>query len=191
VSKFFLGIDPGVAAGGISLLDEQGKLLEIHKIPTFTIETGRKTTNGNKKKQTQIDFRALFDILDPIYQKGEVHAYVEEITHLFGLPSSSNFKLGYACGVVHAALQTFGDFYLVSPKTWQSEIWVPGDIIYKMTKSSQKRTDPKPTSKRAAQRLYPDESFILPRGKAFHDGAAEATLIAEYGRRQHGTDTEN
>ena len=177
MSNLIVGLDPGVS-GGIALIDCNGDIKELHRIPIFEIarETAKK-----KKKQKHVDFKAVFKILDPMYKKNKITAYIEEITHLFGLPSSSNFRLGYSCGVLHAALQSFGDFYLVKPKLWQSHSWLDIDKVYKTTKAGVKKVDPKPTSIKCAKRLYPNESFIVPGGRALHDGALEACLIARFG----------
>ena len=180
--KLILGIDPGIS-GGICVMDEIGVIKHIHKIPTFKMKTGTLTKKGKDKMQTQVDFRELFNILEPIYKYNEIRAYVEEITHLHGFPSSSNFRLGYACGIVHAALQTFGDFYLIKPRLWQKELWEDGDIVLKEIKGGKKRKDPKPTSMECAKRLFSEESFIPKGCRSMHDGLIDAALIAEYGRR--------
>lgn len=175
-----LGIDPGVS-GGICLMDMDKNILEMHRMPFFEIEKGKSKKTKKALMQKQIDFRALFNILEPIYKEHKVEAFIEEITHLFALPSSSNFRLGYACGIVHAALQTFGDFYLVKPKLWQSEIWIEDDYSHKLTKKGIKKIDPKSTSKNSALRLYPSEGFIPKGCRSLHDGIMEAALIGVYG----------
>ncbi|MBE9542548.1 MAG: hypothetical protein IMF01_09535 [Proteobacteria bacterium] len=180
--KIILGVDPG-SSGGLCTMDMDGNILELHKMPIFEIDTGKVKKGGKPKMRKQIDFRGLFNILEPIYKSNEVEAYTEEITHLFGLPSSSNFTLGYACGVVHSALQTFGEFYLVKPRLWQKEVWQEVDYVHKLTKSGAKKIDPKPTSKACADRLYKLDTFIPKGGRKPHDGLMDAALIAEYGRR--------
>ena len=183
-----IGCDPGVA-GGIVVLSPFGEILEAHSMPTFDVikpKAKKKVnpdappkrvpkTESSVTKRKQIDFKGLFDILEKHFgpsQSPEI--YIEEITHLFGLPSSSNFTLGYAAGVLHAAVQTFADeFYLVSPKKWQNGVF---DGLDKVMKSNG-RVDTKETAKNAFKRIFPDYQ-----GK-YNEGIRDAALIAYYGLR--------
>jgi hypothetical protein len=171
--KKIIAMDPGVA-GAIVILQD-GKILEAHNMPIFKIEKPPKKGKKKPTMQAQVDFKGIFNILEPHFgdnnEKPEI--YVEEITHLFGLPSSSNFKLGYAAGVLHAAVQTFADeFYLVPPKKWQAGVWDEADKCLKPNK----RVDTGATSKNAFARIFAGYE-----GKLKSEGIRDAALIAWYG----------
>lgn len=175
MSKMIIGCDPGVA-GAIVILSPDGKILEAHNMPIFKIEKAPKKGKTKPTMQAQVDFKGIFSIFEPHFgSKAEAapEIYVEEITHLFGLPSSSNFKLGYAAGVLHAGVQTFADeFYLVPARKWQSAIFIDSDKVLK----ANKRLDTGATVKKAFKRIFPDYS-----GKLKSEGIRDAALIAYYG----------
>jgi hypothetical protein len=184
--KVIIGIDPGIKAGHIIVLSQCAQIVESHPIPTFNIEkapTKKKLKDPTKKaaprKQAQIDFKELFNVIESLFNKyPENEIYIEEISHLFGLPSSSNFRLGYACGVIHAALQTFGEFYLVPARKWQPAVWEESDkvITKKIVKKIEKsKTETKPTSLNAFKRIFPDYE------EKVSEGIVDAALIAYYG----------
>lgn len=178
--KITLGIDPGIAAGGIVALADDLTIIGKDVMPTFLIELDSKKKDGSNKTEKQIDFKELFNIVQRYHNEYEVDTYVERITHLFGLPGSSNFRLGYACGVIHACLQTFGDFHMVKPRIWQNKIWIENDIV---KKPGTNKKDTKLTTLNAASRIFPDECFTATeRAKKPHDGIVDAALIAFYGR---------
>lgn len=182
-----IGCDPGVA-GAIVIMSPFGEILEAHSMPTFDVLKPKKkkkidpdappkrVSKSDVTKRKQIDFKGLFEILDKHFGDGVIppEIYVEELTHLFGLPSSSNFTLGYAAGVLHAAVQTFADeFYLVSPKKWQSGVF---DGLDKRLKDNG-RVDTKETAKNAFKRIFPDYKG------PYNEGIRDAALIAYYGLR--------
>lgn len=187
MSKIALGIDPGMSGGLAILVD--GKIHALYKMPVFEIDVVK---NKKKSKQRHIDVEEIYKILRPLYANDVPSVYIEELTHLFGFPSSSNFKLGYSVGVIHGALQTLGEFYTIHQKKWQ-QIWEPGDIAHEMDKktgkvkmvkrgkSSQPKINTKATSLSCAKRLYPGENFLHDGGRVPHDGCIDALLIATFG----------
>lgn len=188
MAKIECGVDPGMSGGIVILVD--GAIHAIHKMPVFEIDVVK---NKKKSKQKHIDIHKIYDILRPLYINNEPDVYIEELTHLFGLPASSNFKLGYSVGAIHGALQTLGEFYMIHQKKWQ-QIWEPEDIVHeidkktgktkmvKRGKSSQPKINTKATSLNCARRLYPDHDFLHEGGRVPHDGCIDALLIATYGR---------
>lgn len=192
MSRIQVGIDPGMNGGFAILID--GKIHALHKMPIFEVETVK---NKKKKKVKHLDVEAIYKILEPLFKNDKPEVYVEELTHLFGLPSSSNFKLGYAVGIVHGILQTLGDFYLIHQKKWQ-QIWDAEDIeheidkktgkvkMVKRGKSKQPKIDTKATSLNCASRIYLNscDNFIPEGCRKPHDGCIDALLIATYGGRQ-------
>lgn len=189
-SRIDIGIDPGMS-GGIAILID-GKIHALHKMPVFEIEVIK---NKKKSKQKHLDVDAIYNILRPAFKNDKPNVYVEELTHLFGLPASSNFKLGYSVGVIHGVLQTLGEFYLIHQKKWQ-QIWDQEDITHetdrktgktKMVrrgKSTQPKINTKETSLNCAKRHYPGESLVHIGGKKPQDGCVDALLIATFGRGQ-------
>ena len=193
MSRISIGIDIGMS-GGLAILKD-GKIHSLHKMPTFEVNTGKKITKGKKKGQDKmenhIDAPALHDILCPYFDGMPRHAtpnvFVETVTHLFNLPSSSNFKLGYAAGVVHGVLQTLGEFYLIKPSQWQ-KIFRPDDIVQETIKgipqetaSGKPKKDTKKTAMACAKRLYPEYDFKALGGVTQIDGMVDALLIATHG----------
>lgn len=188
MSKIDVGIDPGMSGGIVILVD--GAIHAIHKMPIFEVDVVK---NKKKSKQKHLDVPRLFEILRPLYINNKPDVYVEELTHLFGLPASSNFKLGYSVGAIHGVLQTLGEFYLIHQKKWQ-QIWDPSDITYeidkktgkvkmaKRGKTSKPKVNTKETSLNCARRLYPGHDLLAEGGRVPHDGCVDALLIATYGR---------
>lgn len=190
MARIIIGCDPGMT-GGIAILVD-GKIHALHKMPIFEVKTIK---NKKAKKVKHLDVEAIYKILEPLFKNDKPEVYVEELTHLFGLPSTSNFKLGYACGIIHGILQTLGDFYLIHQKKWQ-QIWIPEDIEHEIDKktgkikmvrrgkSSQPKINTKATSLNCAKRIYPGHDLIAPGGRKPHDGCIDALLIATFGGRQ-------
>ncbi len=186
MSKKVCGIDIGME-GGIVILNDD-RIWKAIKMPIFEIEKG---TGKKKKMQKQIDFQEIFNFLYPIVNENkDIEIYVEEVTHLFGLPSSSNFRLGYASGVVHGVLQALGEFYLIKPSQWQ-KVWQVWDKKFqrnkdgslKLTPSGKEKLNTKATSLSAAKRIFPHDDFTIPGGKVPHSGIVDAALIAYQGSR--------
>ena len=73
---------------------------------------------------------------------------------------------------------------LVPPKTWQKEIWISEDKVYK-NGGGKKMVDNKGTSINAAKRLFPCEDLRrTAKCKNADDNKCDALLICEYGRRR-------
>lgn len=185
-----IGIDPGVE-GAIVILTLNGKISSAYNIPVVETEKPKAKKKPKKdapfakkpKKESlttitkTVDFEGVRSILKPyLYAclvQDQAEVYIEEITHLFGLPSSTNFKLGHAVGVIQSAIQSYTDeFYLVPIKKWQAGVWDESDMVYK----SNKRIDTKATSKNAFKRIFPDYDGIN------SDGVRDAALIAWFAR---------
>lgn len=179
-----IGIDPG-AKGGIVFLKD-GKLT-AHPMPIWTEEIKlskpKKLKNRIKTHRTEINIsvnqlEALFKAAIGRGMKSDFKVYVEQIKDIFGISSQANFKMGYNLGMVHSVLdRVFGEYYMVRPQEWQKQVWIDSDII----KKPNKRNDTKATSLNAANRIFPNESFILEGCKKPHDGLFDAALIAHYG----------
>jgi hypothetical protein len=187
MSKIIIACDPG-AEGAIVVLSPEGRILQAYNMPVKEIQKPKAKKKPKKdappkkkpKKESEFtisrmtDYRGLFELLSKIVDEhgiGGVEFYVEEITHLFGLPAATNFKLGHASGVLQAAVSTFADeYYLVPVRKWQGGVWTEDDKVIKKSK----RVDPKPTSEKAFNRLFPEWDGIN------SDGVRDAALMGWY-----------
>ena len=111
---------------------------------------------------------------------------MEEIHAVFGSSAKGTFSFGECFGVLQGLLIALNiPYHLVPPKTWQKEIWITQDKVYK-SKGGKKSIDNKPTSINAARRLFPDVDFRrTEKCKNADDNKCDATLICEYGRRKN------
>jgi hypothetical protein len=170
-ASMIIGIDPGIK-GAIAFYDPTTKHLQTFKMPTF--EQPKK----GKGNETFVDVKALRKFIVP---HKEVPVFIEDIHSIFGTSASSNFKMGYNLGMLHATLdQLIGQYYLVSPTMWQKDVWIDADVVKKTTT---KRTDTKATSLNAAKRIFPAHNFIPQGCWTPDDGLVDAALIAFYGGR--------
>lgn len=111
---------------------------------------------------------------------------MEEIHAVFGSSAKGTFSFGEVYGMLQGLLIALGiPYHLVPPKTWQKEMWITGDKVYK-TKNGKRSVDNKPTSINAARRLFPNVDFRrTEKCKNVDDNKCDATLICEYGRRKN------
>lgn len=162
-----IGIDVG-AKGGIAIVDENGQLILLERIPDIKGKTDYNTLAG------------FFTQFKESFPNSTV--FIEDVHSIFGSSAKSNFSFGSIKGFkmgLCAALRL--RYELVQPKAWQKEVWNPSDKIYK-SGAKKKTVDTKATSLLAAKRLFPDETFIATsRSKKPHDGLVDAALIAYYG----------
>lgn len=114
--------------------------------------------------------------------KDNAVAVMEEIHAIVGSSAKGTFAFGEIFGFLKGLFTALDIPYtLVQPKTWQSEIWINSDKVYK----EGKRVDTKKTSINAAARLFPMVDFRKTEGcKVIDDNKVDATLIGEYARRK-------
>lgn len=162
-----VGIDPG-AQGAIALLSP-GSLLTV---PMPVRE--HRTTRGKVRLRT--DGAALASKLLWLRAWGAQIAFVEAVWGIKRQGAGSAAALGHAMGCIETACAAADlDMQLVSPLRWKYDLG-----ILKRGKSG---------AVDLAARLFPDSAkdFVPVRGEvtsASAEGAAEAALIAEWGRRQ-------
>lgn len=172
MSKVYIGIDPG-ASGFIAAIFENGgdifmslKDNDMHEVASF--------------------LKGLMVSYDPVCCMEEIHA-------VFGSSAGSTFSFGEIYGKLQGLLIAIGiPYHLVPPKTWQKEMWVASDKVFKSTGRVGKNGEPiktvdnKPTSINAARRLFPDVDFRrTAKCKAIDDNKCDAMLICDYGRRKN------
>jgi hypothetical protein len=167
-----LGIDPG-KEGAVVLLSGDGKEIIPFTMPVIGKELDRQTLLKN---------------LISIGQTYNPYVYVENVHAIHGCSAASTFSFGYVCGALHTAIEAARLSYtLVSPKTWQKEMFQGIPVLRKPAPKGKKRgpVDTKKMALIAAQRLFPTIDLRASiRCKNPHEGIVDALLIAEYGRRQ-------
>lgn len=110
---------------------------------------------------------------------------MESIHAIFGSSAKATFSFGEVFGVLQGLLIALRiPYMLVPPKTWQKEIWISEDKVYK-NGGGKKMVDNKGTSINAAKRLFPCEDLRrTAKCKNADDNKCDALLICEYGRRR-------
>lgn len=109
-------------------------------------------------------------------------AIMEEIHAIVNSSAKATFSFGEIFGFLKGLFTALDIPYtLIQPKTWQSEIWIASDKVFK----EGKRVDNKKTSINAATRLFPTIDFRKnDRCRTIDDNKVDATLIGEYARRK-------
>jgi crossover junction endodeoxyribonuclease RuvC len=151
-----LGIDIGLD-GAIALI-ENGDLLEVHDMPTVTLERN----NKNKRMVNASELARL------IRQAAPGCAYLERLNAMPGQGVTSMFSMGQSLGVVLGILAALDiPTTTIPPRTWQRALDVPQG---------------KDGSRYRAAQLFPAHAELFKRVK--DDGRSDATLIAAYGAHQ-------
>lgn len=151
-----LGIDVGL--NGALALIEDGQLLEVHDMPTVTLER-------NNKTKRMVNANALSLIIRG--SKADV-AYLERLSAMPGQGVTSMFSMGQSLGVVLGILAAYQiATTTIPPRTWQKALDVPQG---------------KDGSRYRAAQLFPESAELFKRVK--DDGRSDATLIAAYGARK-------
>ena len=151
-----LGIDVGLN-GAVALIAD-GQLLEVHDMPTFTVERGGK----NKR---MVNAQALSLIIRGAKPDA---AYLERLSAMPGQGVTSMFSMGQSLGVVLGILAALDiPTTTIPPRTWQKALDVPQG---------------KDGSRYRAAQLFPDAANKFARAK--DDGRSDAVLIAAYGARR-------
>lgn len=165
MEKTYIGIDPGC----------KGFLVAVHSKDNSSISIADNSYNEIAKWLRSI-----------IAEDESVVCCMEEIHAIYGSSAKSTFSFGETYGILQGLLIALRiPYHLVPPKTWQKEIWVAQDKVYK-TKNGKKSVDNKATSINAATRLFSDMDFRrTSKCRSVDDNKCDATLICEYGRRKN------
>lgn len=151
-----IGIDVGLN-GAIALV-EDGHLLEVHDMPTVSLER-------NNKTKRMVNAQALALIIRGA--KADA-AYLERLNAMPGQGVTSMFSMGQSLGVVLGVLAACDiPTTTILPRTWQKALDVPQG---------------KDGSRYRAAQLFPESAEMFKRVK--DDGRSDATLIAAYGAKQ-------
>lgn len=157
MSKVICGIDPGLS-GAITFI--QNGTATVHDMPIFEVKKGNKRKRYLNLKELALYFRTTKPSI----------VFCEQQQPYPGQGAVSNYTTGANFMAILAILETLDIPYeLIHPQKWQKHFSI--------------RKDTKGMSCKIAEQLFPELGFRGPRGAAL-DGRADATLIAEYGRRR-------
>lgn len=153
----FIGVDIG-AKGAICALNKEGQIITLEVMPLIDKE---------------LNLKSLFSIF---HNHRGAFVVLEKVSAMPKNGAVSMFKFGRTYGQTEALVSACGISYeLARPAVWQKV----------MHEGIEKKIDVKKRSLMAAQRLFPNESFLATsRSKVPHDGLVDAALIAEYCRRK-------
>jgi hypothetical protein len=161
-----IGIDPG-QAGYFVMLDSKPKFVPM-------------PVKGETK---EIDYIGVKNILINVIANGPavrpIHVFLERAMPM-AMGSKHAFNYGRGFAALEIAIQELQlPVTYVEPRKWTKELFQGIDANLK----------PKAQSLIAVQRLFPELIAAIPKtpksGK-LHEGAVDALLIAEYGRRKLG-----
>ncbi len=160
----YCGIDPGLS-GAIALIDESGRVLELHDMPTL------KTI----KSRHEIDAHALLGLVEDItFHRGQWRCVLENPGIRPGQGASSGLKIGVGWGIIYALLVAEGTpVERVSPQRWQRAVL---GRVEKGTMKARRRA--------LAQDLFPGADL----GKRKSEDRSDALLMAWHGlKAERGT----
>lgn len=171
MQNLIVGVDPG-KKGGVAVYNIETKEISFIQMPI--------------NKNGRVDIKELVSFLSPI-KENILCVYVEKVTSFKGESNFTGFNFGASVGALMASFDFLNiPFDEVLPRIWQGTMWTGIDKIFKQVKSKLKH-DTKATSLKAAQRLFPECTFLAtPRSKVPHDGIVDAVLIAYYAYLQKG-----
>lgn len=154
----YLGIDVGLT-GAISLLDADGKLLDLLDMPTMD----KQSSNPRATVKRQLNGAAIRERIDVWKMKDSLFAFIERVNTFGKQGIATNGSLMHSLGMIEGIISTLCIPYaLVTPVAWKRH--------FKLGKD-------KELARQLTIRLYPTAS--LSRKK--DSNRAEAILIARYG----------
>lgn len=170
MKNYILGTDPG-RRGAFALLSTTFNpgLIEADDLILYPFKS---------HKNSGLDVRDMYNFISPY--KNQIRAAYLELVHSLGhTAAAATFTFGFNTGVVYGIMQLLNvPVFRVAPAVWQKHTWKPEHIL--MINDTDKK-DTKATSLNAAHSIFPNVSFIMPRGRVPHDGCVDAALIAYYG----------
>lgn len=165
--KVFLGIDPGKEGAVASIIEEDGKMVEIkfYDPALFSVKDGTKVKNEYNEADMCRSLQALATEGD------EVYCVLEKVSAMPGQGVTSMFNFGMGYGMWRGMLSAFKIPYsLVHPLTWKNK------VMRDMPKEKEAAAE------RVLQ-LFPQviDQVKKPR-KGYNIGRCDALLMAHYAR---------
>ncbi|MDW9491708.1 hypothetical protein [Sinorhizobium meliloti] len=148
-----VGIDPG-KTGAITFINPTEHTIEIFDMPIRQVK--------NDSKRSEVDAKALFDLVDP---RNIEHGFIEDVWSRTGDGNVGAFNFGDSYGTAKTVLLAYDiDLVRVLPNVWKKNMRAPRD---------------KTLSRQRASELFPTAASLFKRVK--DDGRAESAMIALYG----------
>jgi len=158
VNTYYIGIDGG-KSGGISVVDENQKIVECIIMPLVEVAKGK-----------SYDIQAISELLDKYPNK---IIMLEQAHSMYGNGLKANFTNGELFGIMKTILILKKvPFTIVSAKSWMKKMY-EGMIIREKTKPSIE----------FCMNKYPEHDFTpTERSRKAHDGKTDSLCIALYCR---------
>jgi len=166
--KNFLGIDIGLK-GGLSIVSEDGELLECKPIPTIEVLVGKKIRN-------QYDIQSVYFLLVEWEDKYKIdRACMERLRAIPNQSSQTGFSMGGGTMLFKTILTVLAITYSeIEPRAWQKAVF--GEFGIQYTKDTTKKA-----SIQAAKQLFPKQDFRTnERCRTANDGMTDSACIAYY-----------
>ena len=197
--KIFLGIDPGLD-GCLVAIDDQGQVIEWHDTPTITVEKISTLRGGRQKirRRREYDMHAMHRILAGFRGRADyIVAALEKSQPMpgFGRHGKPGGGAAGESTEPQAGHGSIASFLLgVGWATWRSLLVAngiplatePAAVSWKAKLLADRGKD-KGAARAVAMAMFPAFAAHLVRVK--DHGRAEASLLAEFGRRATGGDT--
>lgn len=135
----------------------------------------------------EMDYYQIANVFRTLREKyTDIACVIEDVKAVHGSASTATFAFGENKGFLIGMLCAFNIPYtLVPPQRWQKFIWTASDKEYK-TENGKQKILTKQTSINSAKRLFPTIDFRRnERCKNLDDNKVDATLMAEYARRNN------
>lgn len=167
--RYYVGIDCGLN-GGIASIDVNGQLKHISIMPTISNGKGRK-----------IDLKGLATMIESFSKSKKHYTFIVENPGAHAPSASGLRSMTYSFAAIETLLVAYGlKYHVVLSQKWQKAFWNKP----KMPKGQKFNT--KAAALNVANQIFPDELWLKSdRCTKPHDGMIDATLLAEYGRRNN------
>lgn len=154
-----IGIDPGIT-GAIAVWS--GSLLEVYPMPIVNLKKGKSNRNSVSPSLFSNMLKTVIDSWG-----SNIYVYIEKVHMMPKMGGVASFSFGMGYGVLLGAISMAGLSYTEVPfKTWHKVmVGIKG----------------KDAARERAANLFPAYRTLFAKKK--DDGAADAALIAKYGRK--------
>lgn len=170
--KYYIGIDIGLK-GGMTLMNEDSKIIKCFSIPTIEVMVGKK-----KKIRNQYDIQSIHSAIEE-WQRGWAieKAGMERLRAIPNQSSQTAFSMGGGAMLFKTLFTVYEiPFIEFEPRAWQQKIFKNLGIQYKKDTTKQ-------ASIQAARQLWPGASFLPnARCRVPSDGMTDSACIALYTR---------
>lgn len=169
--KYICGIDSG-KQGAFVIIEVNGSSVEV--VAKYVMPLSDK----------DLDLDSLRNLICHIKDYQPITFVLEQLQPIFGAGKSSMWSMCNTYSIIHGMLHALKvNYVLIKAKAWQKIVHLSEDTVFKPGKKKVK--DPKLTSLKSAERLFPNEDLRYGdnekdkgRRTKEHGGIADALLIA-------------